>query len=421
MTTADKFRRFYYDAEFAQQLGYRSNPRTLQALGLYPFGIPIRRSRDSEIIIGRKRYIMIGSNDYLGMTSHPKVKEAAIRAVRTYGTGCTGSRLQNGTLELHLELEEKLARFVGKEKALVFSTGFQTNLGTITAVVSHNDVILADRKTHASVIDAMFLAKSRKNVEIRFFRHNDADDLSRQISRYPADTDKLVIVDGVYSMDGDVAPLTDIIPVCKEHRSMLMVDDAHGIGVLGGGRGTAFHCGCTADVDLIMGTFSKSFASIGGFVAGSKELIHWIQHFARTFIFSASLPPASAATVLAVLDLIEKEPEHADRVICISERVRSGLREMGFNLGNSQTPIVPVIIGDQLRAVQAWSLLFKKRIFANVALPPAVPSRASLLRTSYMATHRDEQIDRVLEEFKCLKSQLKESRFAKKERETFNE
>ncbi len=414
MDIVEKCRQFYYDAQFAEMLGYPANPRTLQALGLYPFFIPIQQSEGPEIIIDQKKYIMIGSNNYLGMTSHPQVKEAAIQAIKKYGTGCTGSRLLNGTLELHLELEDKLATFVGKEKALVFSTGFQTNLGTITSITSNNDLIIADKKTHASIIDAIFLARSQKHIQMRFFKHNSINDLLKIISQYPANKNKLVIVDGVYSMEGDIAHLTDIIPICKKNKAMLMVDDAHGIGVLGGGRGTISHFHCTDDIDLIMGTFSKSFASIGGFIAGSKELIHWIQHFARSFIFSASLPPANIATVLTVLDILQKEPEHVTRVIQLAEIVRSELRAMDFNIGKSQTPIVPIIIGDQFKTVQAWNMLFQEGIYTNVALPPAVSTDSSLLRTSYMATHSDEHISRVLEAFKKLKSKLKESRFQRK-------
>jgi 7-keto-8-aminopelargonate synthetase-like enzyme len=241
MDIVEKCRRFYYEAQFAETLGYPANPRTLQALGLYPFFIPIQQSEGPEIIIDQKKYLMIGSNNYLGMTSHPRVKEAAIQAIKKYGTGCTGSRLLNGTLELHLELEDKLAAFIGKEKALVFSTGFQTNLGTITSITSNNDVILADKKTHASIIDAIFLAKSQKHIRMRFFKHNCTHDLLNIISQYPENRNKLVIVDGVYSMEGDLAQLTDIIPICKAKKAMLMVDDAHGIGVLSGGRGTSSH------------------------------------------------------------------------------------------------------------------------------------------------------------------------------------
>lgn len=418
MNIIEKCHEFYYDAQFAEKLGYPANPRTLQALGLYPFFIPIQKTEGTEIIINQKKLIMVGSNNYLGMTSHPKVKEAAIQAIRKYGTGCTGSRLLNGTLEIHLALEEKLANFVGKEKALVFSTGFQTNLGTITSLLANNDIIFADKKCHASIIDAIFLARSQKHIQMRFFKHNDCKDLSKIISQYPESKNKMVVVDGVYSMEGDIAQLVDIVPSCKKHNAILMVDDAHGIGVMGEGRGTAHHFQCTDDIDLIMGTFSKSLASIGGFIAGTKELIHWIQHFARSFIFSASLPPASVATVLAVLDILQKEPEHVKRVIQISEIMRSELKSMGFNIGKSQTPIVPIIIGNQFKTVQAWSILFQEGIFTNVALPPAVPSQSSLLRTSYMATHTDVQLEKILDAFKKLKGKLSTTGFQISNKET---
>jgi len=280
--------------------------------------------------------------------------------------------------------------------------------------MANNDIIFADKKSHASIIDAIFLARSQKHILMRFFKHNDSNDLSKIISQYPESKNKMVIVDGVYSMEGDIAKLADIVPICKKHNAILMVDDAHGIGVIGEGMGTAHHFQCADDIDLIMGTFSKSLASIGGFIAGTKELIHWIQHFARSFIFSASLPPASVATVIAVLDILQKEPEHVKRVIHISEIMRSELKSMGFNIGKSQTPIVPIIIGNQFKTVQAWSILFREGIFTNVALPPAVPSHESLLRTSYMATHTDDQINKVLKAFKNLKSKLKEPRFQNK-------
>ena len=417
MDIIKKCHEFYSDSEYAKSLGYTSNPRTLQALGLYPFFIPISHSEGTEIIIDHRKFIMIGSNNYLGMTSHPKVKEAAIQAIKCYGTGCTGSRLLNGTLDIHLQLEEKLADFLEKEKALVFSTGYQTNLGTITSLIKKGDLILADKKCHASIIDAIFLAHSQKYMLMRYFKHNDMTDLLKIISRYPENQNKLIIVDGVYSMGGDIARLPEIIPLCKKHNAILMVDDAHGIGVLGEGRGTPHHFQCTENIHLIMGTFSKSFASIGGFIAGTKEMIHWIQHLARSFIFSASLPPASVATVLAVLDILYKEPEHVKRVNTIAETMRSELTTLGFDIGRSQTPVIPIIIGDQFKTVQAWKILYEEGIFTNVALPPAVASDASLLRTSYMATHTDEQIDKVLQAFKTLKSKLKPSRFQKQKNE----
>jgi len=386
---------FYSSAEYAQRLGYPANPRTLEALGLYPYFIPIEESNGTEVVVEGRRLIMLGSNDYLGLTSHPGVTEAAAAAIRRYGTGCTGSRFLNGTLELHVELEERLARFVAKEKALVFATGFQTNLGSITALVGRGHLVVADREVHASVVDAIRMAQTISGAEARFFRHGHLSQLQAILRTQARQRPTLVIVDGVYSMAGDIAPLPAIAALCREHGARLMVDDAHGIGVLGSGRGTSTHFGCTADVDLIMGTFSKSLASVGGFIAGPKAVIHWIQHFARPFIFSASLPPANLATVLAALDVVESEPERVERVNRIAAAMRQKLRAAGFDLGNSETPIVLLMVKDQFRSLQAWRALIESGVYTNVALPPGVPAKRSLLRTSYMATHTDDQLERV--------------------------
>ncbi len=410
MNILERCREFYHDAEFSRKMGYPANPRTLQALGMYPFFVPIRQSEGTEIIIENRRLVMIGSNNYLGLTGHPRVQDAAIRAIRKHGTGCTGSRLLNGTLEIHLELEDRLAGFVGKEKALVFSTGFQTNLGTIGTVLDRNDAVVADKESHASIIDAVFLARAQKNIKFRFFKHNDAHDLDKVLGHRPDTEGRLVIVDGVYSMGGDTANLKEIIPVCRKHDAMVMVDDAHGIGVLGGGRGTVQHFGHTGEVDLIMGTFSKSLACTGGFIAGSREVIHWIQHFARPFIFSASLSPANVATVSAALDVIEQEPDLIHQVNEISRRMRDELGSMGFDTGDSTTPIIPIRIGEQFMTIQAWRILYEEGVFANVALPPAVPPDSSMLRLSFMATHTEEQLRGVLSAFGVLKDRLKRYR-----------
>jgi 8-amino-7-oxononanoate synthase len=386
---------YFSDPEVAQAMGYATNPRTAQAWGLYPFFIPLDQTEGTEVTIEGRRMIMIGSNNYLGLTTHPKVRQAAIDAIREFGTSCTGSRFLNGTLAMHNELEEKLAEYVGKEKALVFSTGYQTNLGTISALIGKSDVVITDRDDHASIIDGCRLALGR----MKRFRHNDIADLERVLKSCPEEAGKLVIVDGVFSMGGDIAPLPEIVPLCHKYGARLMVDDAHSMGVLGGGRGTAAHFGVTDDVDLIMGTFSKSFASIGGFIAGDETTIHWIQHFSRSLIFSASLPAPNVAAVLAALEVMKSEPERAERVNAIGERMRQGYRELGFDIGESQTPIIPVIIGDQMAAIMMWKALFDHGVYANVSLPPAVPADKSLLRTSYMATHTDEQLDRVLEIF----------------------
>ena len=395
MDLFEKCKGFFSDPEVAQAMGYATNPRTLQALGLYPFFIPLDQTEGTEVTIQGRRMIMIGSNNYLGLTTHPKVRQAAIDAVREFGTSCTGSRFLNGTLAMHGELENKLAEYVGKEKALVFSTGYQTNLGTISALVAKGDVVITDREDHASIIDGCRLALGR----MKRFRHNDMADLERVLKSCPEKAGRLVIVDGVFSMGGDIAPLPEIVPLCQKYGARLMVDDAHSMGVLGGGRGTAAHFGLTDDVDLIMGTFSKSFASIGGFIAGDEPTIHWIQHFSRSLIFSASLPAPNVAAVLAALEVMKSEPERIERVNAIGEKMRQRYQKLGLDIGDSQTPIIPVIIGDQMKTMMTWKALFEAGIYTNVALPPAVPEGKSLLRTSYMATHTDEQLDRLLEIF----------------------
>lgn len=366
-----------------------------QAMGLYPYFIPLTESEGPVAWVGNHRLIMIGSNNYLGLTMHPKVRQAALDAIQRFGTSCTGSRFLNGTLELHLELERRLARFVGKEAALVFSTGYQTNVGTISALVGRGDFVITDKEDHASIIDGCHLSYG----EMRRFAHNDVDALERVLSRLPEEAGKLVVVDGVFSMGGDIASLPDLIGVCRKYGARLMVDDAHSIGVLADGRGTAAYFGVTDQVDLIMGTFSKSFASLGGFIAGDADVIHYIQHFARSLIFSASIPPANAAAALAALEVMETEPEHARRVVAIAERMRAEFRRLGFNIGNSQTPIIPIIIGDRNLTLLAWKMLFDAGVYTNPVFSPAVPEGMELLRTSYMATHTDEHLEFVLEAF----------------------
>ncbi len=369
--------------------------KEVQAIGLYPYFIPLTDSEGTVAWVGDHRLIMIGSNNYLGLTTHPKVRQAAIDAVHRYGTSCTGSRFLNGTLELHLELERRLAEFVGKEAALVFSTGYQTNVGTISALVGRGDFAITDKEDHASILDGCRLSFGR----MRRFPHNDVEALERALAGLPEEAGKLVIVDGVFSMGGDIAPLPDLIAVCRKYGARLMVDDAHSVGVLADGRGTAAHFGVTDQVDLIMGTFSKSFASLGGFIAGDADVIHYIQHHARSLIFSASIAPANAAAALAALEVMIEEPERSHRVMEIGERMRKGFRELGFDVGSSQTPIVPVIIGEDMTTFQFWRMLFDEGVYTNPVISPAVPEGQALLRTSYMATHTDEQLDFVLEAF----------------------
>ncbi len=372
------------------------------AAGLYPYFIPLTENEGTEASFRGHRLIMCGSNNYLGLTTDPRVRQAALEAIQRFGTSCTGSRFLNGTLELHEQLERELAEWVGKEAALVFSTGMQTNLGTISALVGRNDVVILDKDDHASIVDGARLGWG----ETKRFRHNDMQDLERILASLPEDQGKLVVVDGLYSMGGDIAPLPEITALCEKYGARLMVDDAHAIGVLGGGRGTAAHFGLTDKVDLIMSTFSKSFASLGGFVAGDEEVIHYIKHHARALIFSASIPPANAAAALAALQIMRQEPERIQRLNAIAERMRRELRMLGFNIGNSASPIIPIIIGDDTLTLLTWKALFEAGVFVNPVLSPAVPQGQQLLRTSYMATHTEEQLDYVLETYARVGKQL---------------
>jgi 8-amino-7-oxononanoate synthase len=369
--------------------------RELRERGVYPFFRMIESAQEPEVVMHGKRMIMVGSNNYLGLTNHPKVKEAAIDAIKKYGTGCAGSRFLNGTLDIHVELEAKLARFMRREAALVFSTGFQVNLGVIAAIVGKDDVVVIDKMDHASIVDGCKLSYG----EVKRFKHNDMADLERVLSEHNG-RGKLVVVDGVFSMEGDIIDLPETLGIIKRHGARLMVDDAHGIGVLGkSGRGTAEHFGLEQEVDLIMGTYSKSLASIGGFVAGDAEVIDYIKHFARALIFSASPPPASVAAVSAALDIIEHEPERIERLWKNTRKMLGGFKSLGFAVGPSQTPIIPIIVGEDETAFKMVMMLQEAGIFANVAVSPAVPPGKALIRTSYMATHTDEQLDRVLDAF----------------------
>jgi len=369
--------------------------RELQASGFYPYFMPLDDTEGTEVTIGGKRLVMIGSNNYLGLTTHPRVREAAMEATRRFGTSCTGSRFLNGTLAWHLDLEKRLAEYVEKEAALVFSTGYQTNLGTISALVGRGDYVITDKEDHASIVDGCRLSLGT----MKRFRHNDMRDLDRVLSQIPAEAGKLVVVDGVFSMGGDIAPLPEIAALCRKYNARLMVDDAHSIGILGGGKGTAIHLGVNDEVDLVMGTFSKSFASLGGFIAGSEPVIHYIQHHARSLIFSASMPPGNVAAVSAALEVMIAEPERIERVNQIGNYMRQEFQRLGFNTGSSQTPIIPIIIGDMQATFFIWKMLFEEGVYTNPVIPPAVPPNLSLLRTSYMATHTDEQMAFVLDKF----------------------
>lgn len=370
--------------------------------GIYPYFIPLTETEGTEVDYRGHRLIMCGSNNYLGLTTHPKVREAAIKAIERYGTSCTGSRFLNGTLEIHEQLERELAEWVGKPSALVFSTGMQTNLGVISALVGRHDIAILDKDDHASIVDGARLSLGK----IERFRHNDIGALGRVLKSLPEQAGKLIVVDGLFSMEGDLAPLLELVPLAKKHGARIMVDDAHGMGVVGDGHGTSWHFGMTGQVDLIMSTFSKSFASLGGFVAGDEDVVHYVKHFARSMIFSASIPPANAASALAALQIMREEPERIVRVNRIGDRMRKEFAALGFNTGNSVTPVIPIIIGDFDRTMTVWKLLFDGGIFVNPVIPPAVPSGRCLLRTSYMATHSEEQLDKVLETFARIGKQV---------------
>ncbi|MBW4435612.1 MAG: pyridoxal phosphate-dependent aminotransferase family protein [Pleurocapsa minor GSE-CHR-MK-17-07R] len=372
------------------------------AAGVYPYFRALSDTEGAVAMFEGKEVVMIGSNNYLGLTTDPRVRKAAIDAVDRYGTSVTGSRFLNGTLELHLELDRRLAAYVGKEAALVFSTGYQTNVGTITAILSKSDYVIIDKDDHASIVDACMMSRA----EMKRFLHNDISSLERVLADLPPEAGKLVVVDGVYSMGGDIAPLPEVVEICKRYGARIMVDDAHGIGVTGMGRGTAHHFGLTDQVDLIMGTFSKSFASIGGFIAGDKDVIHYIQHNARSLIFSAALPAPAAAAALAALDIMESEPQLVQTMWDNAEYMRAGFNRIGYNTGKSNTPIIPVMIGDDFGTVMAWHALIAEGVYTNPVVPPGVPPKKSLLRTSYMATHTHEHLDRALKAFEVVGERL---------------
>ncbi len=366
--------------------------KEVMAAGFYPYFHVVESEQSPEVVVEGKKMIMLGSNNYLGLTSHPKVKQAAIEAVMKYGSGCAGSRFLNGTLDIHVKLEENLASFFRKDAALTFSTGYQTNLGIISALAGKDDVVVIDKLDHASIVDACRLSFA----DTKKFKHNDMDSLE-YILKESGKRGKLVVVDGVYSMEGDIAPLPDIIKVCRKHGARLMVDDAHGIGVLGKtGRGTAEHFGLEKEVDVIMGTYSKSMASIGGFAAADIDVIHYMKHNSRPLIFSASPPPASVAAVIAALDIIDREPERRERLWHNARKMMEAFKQMGYDTGVAATPIIPLVIGEMERTFLMWKTLFDEGVFVNPVVPPATPLGRCLIRTSYMATHTDEMLDRVL-------------------------
>ena len=377
--------------------------KQLMNLGLYPYFRAISSEQDTEVIIDGKKMLMLGSNSYLGLTNDPRVKQAAANAVMKFGTGCAGSRFLNGTLAIHEELEERLAALVGKEAALLFSTGFMVNQGVISALVGPHDYIITDQLDHASIVEGARLAFGRRVK----FGHNDMADLEKKIQALPRDAGKLIAVDGVFSMDGDIADIPRLVEIGEAHGALLMVDEAHSIGVLGKhGEGATAHFGLSDKVHLIMGTFSKSLAAIGGFVASDKDMIHYLRHNARALMFSASPPPAMVAAVMAALDIMEAEPERLEKLWHNTKRMEAGLKAMGFETGASETPILPVEIGDYMKTFEYCKALNDNGVFVNPVVPPAVRPDQSLIRVSLMATHTDEQIDRALEIFERLGKQM---------------
>ena len=365
------------------------------AAGVYPYFHRIDSAQEPDVICDGRPMIMMSSNDYLGLTSHPKVKEAAIDAVRQFGTGCAGSRFLNGTLAMHEEMEARLAKFLGKEAAAVFPTGFQANLGAISALVGKDDFIVIDRMNHASIYDGCRLSYG----QIKKYQHNDMANLEKILQSIEG-RGALVVVDGVFSMEGDIVDLPGVVALCQRYGAGLMVDDAHSIGVLGeNGCGTGEHFDMVDDIDLIMVTYSKSLATIGGCIASTEEVIHFLRHHARSLMFSASLPPAPVAAATMALQIIEQEPERRQRLWSNANYLREGYQILGFDTGVSETPVVPVVVGDEDRVLQMWRLLFDAGVFASPVLFPGVPKGKALLRTSCMATHTHDHLDRVLEVF----------------------
>lgn len=389
-------------ALFEKCLAY-TKAEEVKALGLYPYFKPISESEDTVVVIEGQRRIMLGSNNYLGLTHHPKVLEAASRALHTYGSGCTGSRFLNGSLDLHVQLEQALAEFLGKDDCIVFSTGYGANLGMISGILGRNEVVFLDKQDHASIVDG---AKLSFGITERF-AHQDHEALERLLQKHDPSRGRLVVVDGVYSMEGDIADIPELVRLCQKYNAALAVDDAHALGVLGPqGDGTGAHFGLQDEVDIIVGTFSKTLASVGGFIASSERVINFLRHNSRPFIFTAALPPANTAGVLAALEVMRQEPWRRERLWHNTRRLAQGLRSLGYDIGPTRTPIVPVLIGPLDRTLIMWRRMYDAGVFTNPVVPPAVPQAQCRLRTSLMATHTDEQIDLCLDAFARIGKEL---------------
>jgi 8-amino-7-oxononanoate synthase len=371
----------------------------VKAAGLYPYFHPIEENEGPIVRVEGKEMVMAGSNNYLGLTAHPLVKEAAFRAIERYGTGCSGSRYLTGTLDLHIELEDRLAKFLGFESVLLFSTGYQTALGVISAMALRGDCVISDKENHACIMNGAMLAKGGF-ADFKRYKHNDMEDLEEVLKTIPDKVGKLIVSDGVFSVSGEIVNLPDLIKVAKKYGARVLIDDAHSVGVIGeGGRGTASHYGLTDQTDMVMGTFSKTFASLGGFVAGPERVINYLKHNSPAIIFSASPTPASCASALAALDILEKHPELVDMLIGNADYMRKGFTELGFNVLDSRTAIVGVVVGEVEAAFLTWRKLFDRGIFVNAFIPPGVPPNMSMMRTSYMSSHQKTHLDRILSAF----------------------
>ena len=371
----------------------------VKAMGVYPYFRPIEENEGPVVQIEGKRIIMAGSNNYLGLTGHPKVKEAAIKAVEKYGTGCSGSRYLTGTLDLHIEMEERLAKFFNAESVLLFSTGYQSAQGVIPTLVGRNEFVISDKDNHACIVAGNLMAKGAMANMARY-KHNDMDDLKKVIEKIPKETPKLIVSDGVFSTGGEIVDLPRMNKIAKDNNARIMIDDAHAVGVIGkGGRGTASEFGLEKEIDMTMGTFSKTFASLGGFVAGPERVINFIKHFSPALIFSASPTPASVASALAALDILEKEPERVQKLLDNANYMRTNLKAKGFKIIEGRTGIVPVIVGNDELAFKMWKMLYDNGVFVNVFISPGVPEGRQMMRTSYMATHEKEHLDELLHIF----------------------
>ena len=378
----------------------------IKAMGYYPYFRPIQENEGPLVAIEGRKVIMAGSNNYLGLTADPRVKEAAIKSVEKYGTGCSGSRYLTGTLDLHIQLEERLADFFQKESSLLYSTGYQTAQGIIPTLVQKGEYVISDRDNHACIVAGNLMAKGAFADFVRY-KHNDMQDLERVVSKLPLEVPKLIVSDGVFSTTGTIVDLPNLVAVAKQHNARILIDDAHSVGVIGkGGRGTASHFGLEEEVDMTMGTFSKTFASLGGFVVADRSVINYLKHHAPALIFSASPTPAAVAAALAALDILKREPDRIKRLIANSDKMRKGFKNMGFEVIDGQTAIVPVIIGNDVTTFIFWRALFDAGVFVNAFISPGVPNGMQMLRTSYMATHEDHHLDKILETFGTIGKKL---------------